>query len=136
MPVDATSIPAAIADYRILGMIGQGNHGRFYLAEPPDRLGLAADRVALKVFHAAVDADAYRRGVRELRAFAAVRSPRLVEIYDVVLEENFFYAMEYFPSALWHYLPVSCPEPKRCGRSKMRRERCTSSTSTALCTVT
>ncbi|ULE32021.1 serine/threonine-protein kinase [Mycobacterium sp. IDR2000157661] len=97
MPVDATSIPAAIADYRILGMIGQGNHGRFYLAEPPDRLGLAADRVALKVFHAAVDADAYRRGVRELRAFAAVRSPRLVEIYDVVLEENFFYAMEYFP---------------------------------------
>jgi serine/threonine protein kinase len=97
MHVDAESIPAAIADYRILGPLGEGNNGRFYLAEAPERLGLSTDRVALKVFTAPADKDAYRRGVRELRAFAAVASPRLVRIYDVVLENNFLYATEYFP---------------------------------------
>ncbi|MEO3760530.1 protein kinase [Mycobacterium sp. B14F4] len=97
MHVDAESMPAAIADYRILGALGEGNNGRFYLAEAPERLGLSTDRVALKVFTAPVGKDAYRRGVRELRAFAAVRSPRLVQIYDVVLEDNFLYATEYFP---------------------------------------
>ncbi|MBJ8338569.1 MULTISPECIES: serine/threonine-protein kinase [Antrihabitans] len=96
MPVDA-AIPAAIADYRILGLLGEGNHGRFYLAEAPERLGLSDGRVALKVFAGQVSEDAYRRGVRELRAFAAVRSPYLVRIYDAVLEDNFLYAMEYFP---------------------------------------
>jgi serine/threonine protein kinase len=35
--------------------------------------------------------------VRELRAFAAVSSPRIVRIYDAVLEGTFMYAMEYFP---------------------------------------
>jgi eukaryotic-like serine/threonine-protein kinase len=94
---NAESIPAAIADYRILEAIGDGNNGRFYLAEAPARLGLSTDRVAIKVFSAPVDSDAYRRGVRELRAFASVQSPRLVQIYDVVLEGNFMYAMEYFP---------------------------------------
>ena len=97
MPVDADSIPAAIADYRILGLLGEGNNGRFYLAEAPERLGLSTDRVALKVFNAAVGKDAYRRGVRELRAFASVQSSKLVQIYDVVLEDNFMYAMEFFP---------------------------------------
>lgn len=97
MPVDANSIPASIADYRIHGLLGEGNNGRFYLADAPPRLGLSTDRVAIKVFTAPVDKDAYRRGVRELRAFAAVQSPKLVQIYDVVLEDNFFYAMEYFP---------------------------------------
>lgn len=92
-----TAIPPAIADYRIIGLLGEGNNGRFYLAEAPARLGLATDRVAIKVFHGAVDTDAYRRGVRELRAFASVPSSKLVQIYDVVLEENFLYAMEYFP---------------------------------------
>ena len=41
--------------------------------------------------------DAYRRGTRELRAFAAVDSPYLARVYDAVLEDNFLYAMEYFP---------------------------------------
>ena len=97
MAIDTTAIPPAIADYRIIGLLGEGNNGRFYLAEAPPRLGLSTDRVAIKVFSGLVDKDAYRRGVRELRAFAAVPSPRLVQIYDVVLEDNFLYAMEYFP---------------------------------------
>jgi eukaryotic-like serine/threonine-protein kinase len=91
------AIPAAIADYRILGLLGEGNHGTFYLAEAPVRLGLSGSLVALKVFVDQVGDDAYRRGVHELRAFAAVPSPHIVHIYDAVLEDTFFYAMEHFP---------------------------------------
>jgi len=97
MPTDSTTIPDAIADYRIVRLLADGNHGKFYLAKAPARLGLTHGEVALKVFHNEITEDAYRRGVRELRAFAAVKSPRLVQIFDAVLDERFFYAMEYFP---------------------------------------
>ncbi|MET0317638.1 MAG: serine/threonine-protein kinase [Rhodococcus fascians] len=97
MPAESTAAPAAIADYRIVRLLAEGNHGKFYLAEAPERLGLTEKLVALKVFHNEVTEDAYRRGVRELRAFAAVKSPRLVKIFDAVLDDRFFYAMEYFP---------------------------------------
>lgn len=97
MPLDSTTSPAAIADYRIVRLLAEGNHGKFYLAHAPARLGLQQSEVALKVFHNEITEDAYRRGVRELRAFAAVKSPRLVQIFDAVLDERFFYAMEYFP---------------------------------------
>ncbi len=98
MPAETkSSVPSAIADYRIIRLLGEGNHGKFYLAHAPQRLGIAAEHVALKVFAGQVSQDAYRRGVRELRAFAAVHSPHLVRIYDAVLEDNFLYAMEYFP---------------------------------------
>jgi serine/threonine protein kinase len=77
--------------------LGEGNHGRYYLARPPARLELAEEFVALKVFGDRVGELAYERGVRELRAFAAVRSPYLVTVYDAVLEDTFAYAMQYFP---------------------------------------
>jgi serine/threonine protein kinase len=89
--------PAAVADYEIVRLLGEGNHGRFYLARPPARLGLDDEFVALKVFGDRVGEQAYERGVRELRAFAAVRSPYLVRVFDAVLEDSFVYAMEYFP---------------------------------------
>jgi len=90
-------VPAAIADYVIVRQLGEGNHGRYYLARPPARLELAEEFVALKVFGDRVGELAYERGVRELRAFAAVRSPYLVTVYDAVLEDTFAYAMRYFP---------------------------------------
>jgi eukaryotic-like serine/threonine-protein kinase len=31
-------------------VLGEGNHGRFYLARPPARLGLPDEFVAVKVF--------------------------------------------------------------------------------------
>jgi serine/threonine protein kinase len=93
----APGLPAAIADYEVVRLIGEGNHGRYFLARPPARLGLADEFVALKVFGDRVGEQAYERGVRELRAFAAVRSPYLVKVYDAVLEDSFVYAMEYFP---------------------------------------
>jgi eukaryotic-like serine/threonine-protein kinase len=89
--------PSAIADYEVVRLLGEGNHGRYYLARPPARLGLDEEFVALKVFGDRVGEQAYERGVRELRAFAAVRSPYLVRVFDAVLEDSFVYAMEYFP---------------------------------------
>lgn len=86
-----------LADFRVVRVLGEGNHGKFYLARPPARLGLSAEFVAVKVFAGHCSEDAYRRGVRELRAFAAVDSPYLVTVYDAVLQDNFLYAMEYFP---------------------------------------
>ncbi|HKQ41124.1 MAG TPA: protein kinase, partial [Pseudonocardia sp.] len=91
------AVPAAVADYVVVRQLGEGNHGRYYLARPPARLELAEEFVALKVFGDRVGELAYERGVRELRAFAAVRSPYLVTVYDAVLEDTFAYAMQYFP---------------------------------------
>jgi serine/threonine protein kinase len=96
-PAPSPGIPATVADYVIVRQLGEGNHGRFYLARPPARLELAEEFVALKVFGDRVSETAYERGVRELRAFAAVRSPYLVAVYDAVLEDTFAYAMRYFP---------------------------------------
>ena len=52
--MDATglvgSAPAAVADYQVVRVLGEGNHGRFYLARPPARLGLPDEFVAVKVF--------------------------------------------------------------------------------------
>jgi serine/threonine protein kinase len=87
----------ALADFRVVRLIGEGNHGRFYLARPPARLGISDEFVAVKVFAGQCSEDAYRRGTRELRAFAAVDSPYLARVFDAVLEDNFLYAMEYFP---------------------------------------
>ncbi|RFU20666.1 serine/threonine-protein kinase [Geodermatophilus marinus] len=89
--------PAAIADYQVVRVLGEGNNGRFYLARPPARLGLPDEYVAVKVFSGTHGEQAYERGVRELRAFAQVRSPYLVRVYDAVLQDSFLYAMEYCP---------------------------------------
>lgn len=93
-----TATPDRIADYTIVRSLGEGNHGRFYLAVPPPRLGLDVSYVAVKVFVGSCSEQAYQRGVRELQAFAQVSSPHLVRVYDAVLHESFLYAMEYFPA--------------------------------------
>ena len=90
-------IPQQLADFTVLEKLGMGGNGTFYLAVPPARLGLSTDRVVVKVFGGVCSDDAYRRGVRELRAFAAVVSPYLAGLYDAVLQGQFMYAMEYFP---------------------------------------
>ena len=85
-----------VADYRILGPAGSGSAGSFYVAVPPLRLGLSADRVTLKVIPGVVDDDAFRRVSRELRAFAAVTSPHLVQLYDAGQDgTTFYYSMPY-----------------------------------------
>ena len=43
-------IPQQLADFTVLEKLGMGGNGTFYLAVPPARLGLATDRVVVKVF--------------------------------------------------------------------------------------
>ena len=47
-----------IADYRLTESLGEGNHGQFFLAAPPSRLGEGSDYVAVKVLAAPSTDDA------------------------------------------------------------------------------
>ncbi|GAA4220346.1 serine/threonine protein kinase [Streptosporangium album] len=86
-----------IADYEFVRSLGAGNHGEFYLARRPERLPVEAEFVAVKVVGGTGN-DAFRRATRELKAFAAVRSPYLVTLYDAGQQGGiFYYSMEYLP---------------------------------------
>lgn len=85
-----------IADYRFVRPIGEGGHGAFYLAVPPQRLGVASEFVTVKVLFGANNEENLRRATRELRAFAAATSPFLVNLLDAGRQDDmFFYAMEH-----------------------------------------
>ncbi len=85
-----------IADYTFTRPLGEGNHGRYYLATPPPRLGLDAPYVVVKVVAGQTTSDTFTRATRELKAFAAVRSPYLVRLFDAGQQAGtFFYAMEW-----------------------------------------
>jgi serine/threonine protein kinase len=87
---------AGIADYQFIRKLGAGNHGAFYLANRPARLHIDADLVAVKVLTGSNSKDTFRRATRELGAFAAVRSPYLVTLYDAGQQgDDPYYSMEY-----------------------------------------
>jgi eukaryotic-like serine/threonine-protein kinase len=90
---------AGIADYRFVRHLGAGNHGVFYLAYRPLRLHIEAEFVAVKVLTGSNSQDTFRRATRELAAFAAVRSPYLVTLYDAGQQgDDLYYSMEYLPA--------------------------------------
>jgi serine/threonine protein kinase len=85
-----------IADYTFIRPLGEGNHGRYYLATPPARLGLDTAHVVVKVVAGQTTSETFTRATRELKAFAAVRSPYLVRLFDAGQQAGtFFYAMEW-----------------------------------------
>ncbi len=87
-----------VGDYRLLDELGAGNHGRFYLAVPPPRLGLEDARVALKVLDRNATDSEFRRVANELRILAAVRSPHLVELHEAgCVDGVLFYCMPFYP---------------------------------------
>jgi serine/threonine protein kinase len=87
-----------IADYEFIRPLGSGNHGHYFLARRPARLPVEAAEVAVKVLVAESTEVAFRRATRELRAFAAVRSPYLVAPYDAGQQDGvFYYSTEYLP---------------------------------------
>jgi serine/threonine protein kinase len=87
-----------IADYEFERSLGDGNHGEFFLARRPERLPVEAEHVAVKVLSGPTTEDVFRRATRELTAFAAVRSPYLVSLYDAGQQGGvFYYSMEYLP---------------------------------------
>jgi eukaryotic-like serine/threonine-protein kinase len=88
-----------IADYQFVRHLGAGNHGVFYLAYRPERLHIDAEFVAVKVLTGSNSQDTFRRATRELAAFAAVRSPYLVTLYDAGQQgDDLYYSMEYLPA--------------------------------------
>lgn len=87
-----------IADYQFIERLGEGNHGTFWLARPPERLGeLGVEFVAVKTLaQQATDQD-FKRMANELRVYAAVESPNLVPIFDAGHQDGcLFYATAYF----------------------------------------
>jgi len=87
-----------IADYQLLEALGGGSNGQYYVATTPARLGIAADKVAVKVLQVTAGEDTFHRLTRELRTFAKVRSSHLVTLYDAGQESGHcYYAMEYCP---------------------------------------
>jgi serine/threonine protein kinase len=87
-----------IADYRFVERLGEGNHGTFWLAEPPDRLGLDVERVAVKTLVQRASEQDFNRMANELRVYAAVDSPYLVPVLDAGQQHGrLFYATTYHP---------------------------------------
>jgi eukaryotic-like serine/threonine-protein kinase len=85
-----------IADYELIRSLGWGNHGQFFLARKPDRLPVDVEFVAVKVFAGTSTDATFRRATRELQAFAAVRSPYVVSLYDAGQHDGvLYYSMEY-----------------------------------------
>ncbi len=86
-----------IADYRFVERLGEGNHGTFWLARPPARLGSEADLVAVKTLvQQATDQD-FARMANELRIYASVDSPHLAPVLDAGHQHGrLYYATSYF----------------------------------------
>ena len=85
-----------IADYEFVRSLGTGNNGEFFLAKTPQRLPVESQFVAVKVLSGEKSEDVFRRATRELKAFAAVRSPHLVALYDAGQQAGVvYYSMEF-----------------------------------------
>jgi serine/threonine-protein kinase len=84
-----------VADYVFLRELGRGEGSQVYLARTPRRLGIATDTVAVKVQPLTGD-DGFDALAEELSLVAALRSPRLVPLYDVGTDvASVFYAMRH-----------------------------------------
>lgn len=70
------------ADYELVEQLGAGNHGTYWKALAPSRLGLPDEVVALKVLTSLGSADDFRRAANELRLLHSLRHPNLVELLD------------------------------------------------------
>lgn len=93
----ASAALQGIGDYEFVSEIGHGSNGRYFLATPPQRLGIDADHVVVKVIMGQ-HADALEDLARELKVFAAVKSPYLTMLYEGGQQgEECFIVMEYHP---------------------------------------
>ncbi|MFC6083816.1 protein kinase domain-containing protein [Sphaerisporangium aureirubrum] len=116
-----------IADYEFVRPLGAGNHGEFFLARRPQRLPVPDEHVVVKVVGGTGD-EAFRRATRELKAFARVRSPFLVTLYDAGQQDGvFYYSMEYVPGG-----PLSGPAEKPSREHALRAVACAARAAQAL----
>lgn len=87
-----------IADYQFIRLLGEGNHGRCWLAHPPPRLDLDVEHVAVKTLTQRTSDDDNRRLLDEMRLYTTVDSPHLVPLYDAGQQNGqLFYAAAYQP---------------------------------------
>ena len=93
----ASAALEGIGDYAFVSEIGHGTNGRYFLADAPSRLGIDDAQVVVKVLMGQ-KADALEDLARELKVFAAVKSPYLTSLYEGGQQgEECFIAMEYHP---------------------------------------
>jgi serine/threonine protein kinase len=86
-----------IADYVFVRGLGVGNHGRYFLARTPSRLGIPDEFCAVKVLATRATGDAFTRMVNELKLFASAKSPQLARLLDAGHEDGtLYYAAEYY----------------------------------------
>lgn len=87
-----------LADYVVRREMREGNHGIVYLAEPPARLGIEDDVVALKTLREHGDDQDFRRVANELRLLASVDSPHVIELLDAGnASGQLFFVTKYYP---------------------------------------
>jgi eukaryotic-like serine/threonine-protein kinase len=98
VPRGAHPVKQWIGDYEVSAEIGRGNHGAFFKARAPRRLGLDTPDVAVKLLDQSATEKQYRRVVNELKLFVSIRSPYLAEVYDAGYQDGrLFFAMTYYP---------------------------------------
>ncbi len=87
-----------VGDYELLETLASSNHGVFYKAIPPGRLGIGDEFVALKVMEQHSTDNEFRRVANQLRVFASVDSERVVRLLDAGQQHGrLFYAMRWHP---------------------------------------
>lgn len=86
-----------LADYELLEWLGTGNHGEWWLARAPERLGLDSDLVAVKALWRDASELDFDRMARELRLLVSISSPHLVSLVEAG-ESNgrLFYARQHY----------------------------------------
>ena len=93
----ASAALQGIGDYQFVSEVGHGTNGRYFLAATPQRLEIEPEQVVVKVLMGQ-QADALEDLARELKVFAAVKSPYLTQLYDAGQQgEDCYVAMEYHP---------------------------------------
>jgi serine/threonine protein kinase len=94
----ASQAPTRIADYEVVETLKRPGAETYVLAQPPQRLGLLANRVTIKIVEGRHEPDRFERMSQELQRFASIRSPYLVTLYDAGSDDGLlWYSMEHHP---------------------------------------
>ena len=88
----------SVADYTFVEQISAGNHGDFWRARPPARLGETdGEFVAVKVLESQASEEDFRRMANELRLYAEIDSPYIAPIVDAGHQDGrLFYTTKFF----------------------------------------
>jgi serine/threonine protein kinase len=92
--IDAVAVDARVGPYRIIRLIKRGGQGSVYLGYD-QRLHR---RVAIKIYNQPGQRAARKRLLHEARLVASIRSPKVVQVHDVIeSREHLALVMEYEP---------------------------------------